>query len=311
MKHTFLLTVVIFFSATIFAQEQPFSQQYLFNQSLVNPAIASRDNYIAVRFTDRHQWLGVTDAPVQQSLSVTNKFGKMGAGAIIYNEIYGPIRNTGMQFYYFYDLKLKADRIGSKLSFGISGSIFQEMLDETNLTTLEADPTITNSRQTAFYPNAGAGVFYYNKKFSLGLSVGNLIPSRVPIYTSEFEPSKERTYIIYSDYTYSNEINTFAVVPSLLFKIDEAGQKEININSKVYFQQFLWLGASYRDALETDIYKNQSMAALLGLRIYEMIYIGYSYDVELNSFQSYNSGSHEFMLGGNIYTKKQSMPRYF
>ncbi len=311
MKKIFLIVGAIFLSATIFAQELPFSQQYLFNQSLVNPAIASRDNYIAIKFTDRHQWLGITDAPTQQSLSISNKFGNMGAGAIIYNEIYGPLRNSGMQFSYFYDLKLKADKIGSKLSFGIYGSIFQKVLDESGLTTLEPDPTITGLRQSAFYPNAGAGVFYYNKKFSTGLSIANLIPSRIPIYSSDLEPAKKRTYILYADYTYSNEISTFAVIPSVLFKVDEGKNKEVNINTKVYFQQFLWLGASYRDALETDIYKNQSIAALIGLRIYERIFIGYSYDIELNSFQSYNAGSHEFMLGGNIYTKKQGMPRYF
>lgn len=312
MKKITTLILLTFISLSIFAQELPFSQQYMFNQSLINPAIASRDNFVAIRFTDRHQWLGVEQAPAQQSLSVTNKFGKMGAGGIIYNEVYGPLRNTGFQGSYFYDIKLPADRIGSKLSVGIYGSIFQKVLDETDLFTLEPDQALVGERLTAFYPNAGFGAFYYNNIFSLGISATNLVPTKAgSFYSDELEPFRTRTYFLYADYTYSNEINTFAVVPSVVVKVDENAKREVHLNSKFYFQNFAWVGLSYRDALETGIYKNQSIAALLGLRIYEMVYIGYSYDLELNSFQTYNNGSHEFMLGGNIYTKKQSMPRYF
>ncbi len=221
MKKTFFISLFILISGSIFAQELPFSQQYLFNLSLINPSIASRDNYLAIRFTDRHQWLGITDAPTQQSISVNNKFtGKMGGGVNFYNEIYGPIRNSGLQLSYFYDIKLGADRVGSKLSLGVCVAGFQKVLDETDLETLEPDNIITNTRESAFYPNAGLGAFYYNKFLSAGFSIANLIPSQAPIY-SESEPAKIRTYFLYTDYTYSNEINTFAVIPSILLSVSK------------------------------------------------------------------------------------------
>ena len=313
MKKTLSIIILLLIVISTFSQEDPFYKQYLFNNSLINSAIASRDNFLSIKLTDRHQWIGINDSPQMQTLSINNKFkNKMGVGGNIYHEKYGPIQNTGLQLSYFYDLPLKASKIGSQLSFGISGSIFYKSLNESDLHTLEPnDFAITGASESTFFPNASASVFYYNRIFSVGLSASNLIPSSEKIFNSDLEPKKSRTYILYSDATFSNEINTFAYVPSIVFRINENMDREININSKVYFNNFLWLGLSYRDALEKDIYKNHSVAALLGLRIFNMFFIGYSYEVGLNYLQSYNSGSHEFMLGGNIYKKKQNIPRYF
>ena len=313
MKKTVIIIFILFTSIIIYSQEDPFYKQYLFNNSLINPAIASRDNYISIRFIDRHQWVGINDAPQNQSISVNTKIrNKMGVGGNFYNEKYGALRKTGLQLSYFYDIRLNADKIGSKLSFSLYGSIFQKSLSESELHTLDPnDPAITGETESAFFPQAGAGIFYYNRIFSVGLSASNLIPSKEGISNSEYEPNKIRTYFLYSDFTYSNEISTFAVVPSILIKVDEKLNREININAKIYFKEFIWFGLSYRDALQKNIYQNHSISGLVGLRLFDMVYFGYRYEVGLNNIQSYNSGTHEIMLGGNIYSKKQNTPRYF
>ena len=313
MKKTLTVISILLLSIILNAQEDPFYKQYLFNNSLINPAIASRDNFISIRFTDRHQWMGISESPQNQTLCVNTKIkNKMGIGGNLFNEKYGPLRKTGLQLSYFYDIRLNADKIGSKLSFSLYGSIFQKAISEEDLVTLDPnDPAISGQTESYFTPQAGAGIFYYNRIFSVGLSASNLIPTTEKVFNNEYEPKKIRTYFLYSDYTYSNEINTFAVIPSILFKIDEKMNREININTKIYFKEFIWFGLSYRDALQKNIYRNYSISGLVGLRLFDMVYLGYRYEVGLNNIQTYNTGTHEIMLGGNIYNNKQGRPRYF
>ena len=101
MKKTILLIIIFFISLFTYSQESPFYKQYLFNTSLINPAIASRDNYLSIRLTDRYQWSGINDAPHNQTISIYSKVrNKMGVGGTIYNEKYGPFKNTGLQISY-------------------------------------------------------------------------------------------------------------------------------------------------------------------------------------------------------------------
>ena len=86
---------------------------------------------------------------------------------------------------------------------------------------------------------------------------------------------------------------------------------EINVNTKISLKKFIWFGISYRDALEREGFQSHTIMGLFGLRLFDRVYFGYSYDVSINIFRSYNNATHEIMIGGNIFNKKQNMPRYF
>ena len=58
------------------AQQKPHYTQYILNQYIVNPALTGIENYIDVKLSHRHQWVGIQDAPVTSYLSVHGPIGK-------------------------------------------------------------------------------------------------------------------------------------------------------------------------------------------------------------------------------------------
>ena len=69
---------------------------------------------------------------------------------------------------------------------------------------------------------------------------------------------------------------------------------QIDINAKLSYKDFLWLGSSYRH--------RESVVVLLGIKKSNFL-LGYSYDITLSNIRKYSSGSHEIVLGMYIAKK--------
>ena len=61
---------------TTLAQQKPHYTQYVLNQYIVNPALTGIENYVDLKLSHRHQWVGIQDAPVTTYLSVHGPIGK-------------------------------------------------------------------------------------------------------------------------------------------------------------------------------------------------------------------------------------------
>ena len=66
---------------------------------------------------------------------------------------------------------------------------------------------------------------------------------------------------------------------------------QYHLNAKVIYQDFIWLGLSYRQF--------DSFVILLGAD-YGQYFFGYSYDTSVSNISNYNSGSHEIIIGYNF-----------
>jgi len=69
-----------------------------------------------------------------------------------------------------------------------------------------------------------------------------------------------------------------------------------DINAKLQYQDFLWVGTSYR-------YKD-GFAAMVGLNLSNTLNIGYSYDIQTSRINTISRGTHEILIGfllGNRY----------
>jgi len=248
MKKYFLTIVMIFAGMLVFSQDLPFARQYMFDQTLLNPAIGSRNDFITIKLTGNQQWTQMPRNPLSQTLSYNMKFiNKMGFNAALLNDRYGVINNSGLKLSYFYYTKLNTK--GDYISFGASVSGYNYAIKMSQLNPATPDPRLSGDNMNTFFMNAGIGVYYEKDKLSLGLSAGNLVPYKPSFANTDLEPSQSRTYTLYGEYRIKNEINTMAVVPSLLFSIDELRRKEVNINTKLIIQNVVWFGVSYRDAI--------------------------------------------------------------
>src|SRR3954470_5121919 len=105
---------ILLFSVSAFgmvSQQLPQYSQYMLNEMAINPAVAGRDDFAEVRSNNRHQWLGITDAPRTYMLTLQGpiKDKHMGLGMNLYTDIVGPTRRTGINFSYAYHLKLNKE----------------------------------------------------------------------------------------------------------------------------------------------------------------------------------------------------------
>jgi len=95
-KKSLILTSLLFLGFVTNAQQIALNTQYMFNDFIINPAVAGTKNYAPLSFSFRRQWMGMDDAPVTQNLSLHSYIGKnTGAGAYFYNDVAGPTRRTG------------------------------------------------------------------------------------------------------------------------------------------------------------------------------------------------------------------------
>src|ERR1035437_8806270 len=125
--------LLLFAATSAFAQQLPQYSQYMFNDFVMNPAIAGRSNYWEANSNNRYQWVGITDAPRTYILSLQGplKNKKMGLGGTIFTDIVGPTRRTGANLAYAYHVKLSTTY---KLSFGVNAGVLQYSVDGSKIT---------------------------------------------------------------------------------------------------------------------------------------------------------------------------------
>jgi len=79
---------------------------------------------------------------------------------------------------------------------------------------------------------------------------------------------------------------------------------QFDFNGHLLFANRFWLGASYRT--------EESMVFMAEWSIFQWLRVGYAYDYSMSELSTYTSGSHEFMLGVDLISKKSMVsPRFF
>ena len=150
------------------AQQLPQFTQYMFNTYLINPAVSGTHNYYQMRYNNRFQWVGVTDAPQTYSISAYGPHGSkdMGFGGNLYHDITGPTSRTGGLFSYSYNMQISEN--GMRVSGGISLGFMMFRADGSKYEYGDAivinDPAINLSTKSVFTPDADKNALMLLKK---------------------------------------------------------------------------------------------------------------------------------------------------
>lgn len=295
---------------SVFAQDLPFVNHYIFDQTLLNPAIGAKYDFVSVKLSGAEKWMNMPNHPQQQALTINTKFNNnMGINGAVLNESYGEVVNSGLKLSYFYFTKLNVK--GDYISYGISFSAMNFRFDFPSNSQYADDPTLNQADLSYLYPNAGLGIYYHHDEVALGFSAGNLLPYKPPFSSLVDEPIKTRTYYFYGETKFANPINTFAVIPSIMFSINEKLSRELNINTKMVFHNAFWIGAAYRDALEGSIYATHNVLAMTGFKFFKRINFSYGYDFSVLSSRTVLGGTHFFMIGYDFINPRDRVPMYF
>lgn len=285
-----ILILLLALSVQLSAQQLPQYSQYMLNEMAINPAVAGRDNFTEVRTNNRHQWVGINDAPRTYMMTIQGpmKNQKMGLGMNLYTDIVGPTRRTGISASYAYHLKLTEEY---KMSFGLSAGVMQWGIDGNKITLRdESDQQLLTSYRTAPVPDLGAGVYFYQKnKFYVGIALPQIYQAPIELYAGAYKNSRLVSQLNFSG-AYTLQIDDdFAVEPSFLLKYVKPAPVKVDIGARGIFKKQVWLGVVYRHM--------DAVSFLLGYMYKDYLTIGYSYDVSTTRIKKLSGGTHEIMLG--------------
>jgi len=287
-KITYISVLLILINISVFAQQSPHYTQYMFNEFVINPAIAGTADYYQIRSNHRFQWVGLTDPPMTNTLSIYGPHTKMpmGFGAYFYNDVTGPTSRTGLTGAYAYNIALK-EKI--RLSFGINLGLMQYKLDGNQLSPKDlSDLALQNSVTSAYVPDACVGIYLYADEFYAGFSTGQLFNNKLKLYEEKNGLNKLKSHFyLTGGYRYQIGRN-YLLEPSVIFKGTSPKVFTFDVSARLIYKNTFWGGLSFR--------LKDAFSVLLGYSFDEKFSFGYSYDLGVTSLRNYNSGSHELMI---------------
>ncbi|MNQ35958.1 hypothetical protein D3C85_494650 [compost metagenome] len=305
MKKLFL-SLVLMAVTTSYSQELnlPVFTQYLAdNPFVLSPAYAGIGDNLRIRANGLTQWVGIKDAPENQSLYADFRvLDRSGVGISLYNDKNGYTRQTGAKVSFAHHIIL--DYYSKQyLSFGLSYNFnsFRIDIDEFN-NTIEhpiLDPSVTDNRYTG-NNNFDISALYRNKNFYLSFNANNVLKKNTNKYRG-VEPNLLSNYQVYTGYVFKDGENSrIEYEPSVFYQYfasDKRSTTDFNFKYRRYnrYEDYYWIGVSYR-MLNDQFPKPLSVGPMAGF-MKSKFYFGYSYQVMFNDLGNYNTGTHVITIG--------------
>lgn len=300
---TALLALVSFTSAH--AQQDPQYTNYMYNTININPAYAGSRGALSIFGLHRSQWVGLEGAPTTNSFSVNTPIAdsKVGLGVSFVNDALGVMDENTLSVDFSYTLDL--NNRGSKLSFGLKGSANLLNVAYSDLNKYNPnDPQILNDVSNEFTPNIGAGIYWHTEKSYVGFSVPSFLEStRYDNYIQSTMQQKMHYYLMGGHVFEINPMLKFK--PAFLLKGVEGAPLQADVTANFLIHDKFTIGGAYRwDA---------AWSALVGFQVTEGMFIGYSYDSDIQALRNYNNGSHEIFMRFELFNKyrRVNSPRFF
>jgi type IX secretion system PorP/SprF family membrane protein len=284
----------------------PVYSQYLHNGLLINPAYAGSREVLSIFLSGRLQWAGIKGAPVSETVSLHTllKNDRVGLGLTGQFFKYGFSKSTSVYTDYAYHISLGK----GKLAFGLKAGFDMFNTDYTGILLIDpADPAFTTNDKPYFLPNAGAGLYFYGKKFFAGASIPSFLSY------SKNSAGKRSSNVLSNMDIYLTAGGLVTITPGFKFKpsvfidysVEKTKKMQIDLNGNFIIRDLVWIGGSWRTS-------EQVAVGILQLQINPQIMFGYSYDYPAGRMNTYSKGSHEIVFRYEFnYKVSASNPRYF
>jgi type IX secretion system PorP/SprF family membrane protein len=263
----------------------------MFNKFTLNPAVAGSEKYLEASSWHRSQWTGFEGAPISQYLAVQSSFfkKKSGLGGYIFNDIAGPIKNTGINASYAYHLPLSRE---ITFSMGLGFNFSRYVVDGNMMEIYHADDPLLdlNKSSVSMMPEASAGGYLYHKDFYFGFSGLNIINNKTPVFTelgTKSSMPRSTHFNIIGAYRFELDKNVYAI-PSFYINKVVNNPFQLDVNIRIDYKNFIETGFTYRS--------QDALALLFGVRFLKDFLLSYSYDLQYSKLQKNTNGSHEIMI---------------
>ena len=322
------LGLILSVCGNAYAQQMPYSSQYILNPFILNPAVAGIENYWDTKISSRAQWAGIEGAPVTTYVTLhgplkrspwprqtatsfntrNNPIGKQawrkfiaspsyaGMGLSIINEKVGALNWLSISGTFAYHLRVtKRSKISLGLSPGVrSVTLNSNKLDFNNPT---VDPAVYGrGNLNQLKPDITAGVWFYSARFFAGIAARDLFTKPITFGNgTDYNQGQSGQFIISMGYKVPlNDKITF--LPSTVINYQSSMPVGVDLNMKFQYTDIIWAGISYQHP--------RQYTGMIGFNINSVFNLGYSYGGGQSGLNYYSSGTHEFVLGillGNFY----------
>jgi type IX secretion system PorP/SprF family membrane protein len=273
----------------------------------VNPAYAGNREATNLNFFQRRQWAGIQGAPQTTSVSIDGSYSanKIGWGFQMYDDRLGVEKASGAKM--ILSTHLQVSQRGT-LSAGLNIGLMNYRVD-----LLSVQGRYTPS-DPAFYanlnkwlPDVGLGIFYNTNNFYAGISIPNVLRSKVAAFdvmNSGIQKANS-THLYFTTGFVVNVNDDVKVKPSTMLKAVSGAPLQADFNTNVWLKDVIGIGASYRTG--------DAVIGILELQANESLKVGYAYDVTISPLKYYNNGTHEILLRYEFSNNKSKIKstRYF
>jgi len=310
MKKVIIILIAFLAVVSMEAQQDAQYTQYMYNTISINPAYAGSRDALSVAALYRSQWVGLEGAPTTQTLNVHSPVSeRVGLGFSIVNDEIGEGTNQDTYFDASFSYSIPITQT-AQLSLGVMAGGHLLNLDFNRLQRF--NPAATTSQESnidnKFSPNFGAGVYYHDDRFYVGLSVPNFLE------TEHFENSGSNSFLatermnwyfisgLVADISYDWKFK-----PTVLVKEVKGAPLQVDFSANFLYQEKLSFGAAYR--------WSAAWSALLGYQVSEKLMLGIAYDKETTALgnTAFNNGSFEVFLRFEFLNRYNQVvtPRFF
>ena len=297
------------------AQQNAQYTQFMFNKLALNPAYAGSSEVPCISCLHRSQWVGLDGAPTSQSVNFHMPFFKnrVGFGVSINHDQIGPTNSWNLGMMYAYHLPVSDH---SKLSIGVQGSLRSYSVNWSETTsTQDGDGAIPMVDNATVLPNFGMGLYYYSKKFYVGVSATSLINGDLSLFedaaNSDLDGEEMHAFVMSG--IVLPLTSKIKIKPAILVKYTANTPFDMDIHTSLIFFNKLWTGLTYRLGGLKDNDIGESIDFTLQYQISNKIRAGLAYDFTLSDVRNYNDGTYEVMLEYclNHNDKRLTNPRFF
>lgn len=315
--HKFILT--LFFLSLLLAafgqQEEQFTQ-FMYYKSGYNPASVGSNDAPCFSLIARNQWIGFEGAPQAQLISfnmpVFNK--RVGIGANIIRQTIGITEKYSAETLYAYRIPLGRGILGIGLQASVR-FIRMNFSQAESIQPSAQDDAIPGDIQSKYVPNFGAGLYYSNQRYYVGISAPRLLENNIDLADSDATISKEVRHIYAMGGILIDLGDHVQMQPQVLLKYVTGAPFDGDANLNFIFAEKFTTGISYRLGGSKRTGIGESVSVVLGMQLSESILFGLSYDLTLSELKNYNSGTVEgvfrYCIGGRSQGNEYVSPRFF
>ncbi len=299
-KNTYIKKAIrIFFITTMIAlsiqaQQSVQYSQFLLNDYGLNPAVAGASKGLNFLVGKRTQWRGFDFAPQTSFINATKDFGKKGyrnywhgVGAYFEEDKAGFFATRYMSASYAMHIKISAKYF---LSFGIAVGAknigFSSGLYDAN------DPALDHQSQKVWIPTITPGLYLYSKKLCISFAVRNLYKSKLEQGSSNIGSNSklQPAAFLTLHRKFRSPNYSYVFVPAIHIQSNFSNiVPSIQYNFMAYYVGRVGLGLTYR--------MHDAICAILQIRVYKNIIVGFSYDYTISKFRYAKANSDEMMIG--------------